>query len=74
MKCRLEGPVNEGARLSRLSCSGDATEKRLQFQQMIRDAEAGHFKAIVAWDQDRSGRLDSIEAGHWIYPLRKAGV
>jgi len=54
--------------------SGDATEKRFQFQEMIRDANSGKFKAILAWDQDRFGRFDSIEAGHWIYPLRKAGV
>ena len=54
--------------------SGDATEKRLIFQQMIKDAELGEFTAIVAWDQDRFGRFDSIEAGYWIYPLRNAGV
>ncbi len=54
--------------------SGDATEKRIQFQQMIKDAKAGEFGAVLAWDQDRFGRFDSIEAGHWIYPLRKAGV
>ncbi len=41
---------------------------------MIQDAEAGEFGAVLAWDQDRFGRFDSIEAGHWIYPLRKAGV
>jgi DNA invertase Pin-like site-specific DNA recombinase len=54
--------------------SGDATEKRVQFQQMIEDAESGEFQAILAWDMDRFGQFDSIEAGHWIYPLRKAGV
>ena len=54
--------------------SGDATEKRVQFQQMIQDVESGEFKAVLSWDQDRFGRFDSIEAGHWIYPLRKAGV
>lgn len=42
---------------------------------MIRDAEeCGDFKAILCWDQDRFGRFDSIEAGEWISPLRRAGV
>ena len=55
--------------------SGDATEKRKAFRQMIRDAEEkGDFTAILCWDQDRFGRFDSIEAGRWIYPLRQAGV
>jgi site-specific DNA recombinase len=54
--------------------SGDATEKRFEFQRMIRDAAGGTFQAIIVWDQDRFGRFDSIEAGHWIHPLRQAGV
>lgn len=54
--------------------SGDATEKRKEFQRMIADAVAGKIKAILCWDQDRFGRFDSIEAGYWIHPLRKAGV
>lgn len=55
--------------------SGDATEKRVEFQRMIRDAEEkGDFAAILCWDQDRFGRFDSIEAGRWIFPLRKSGV
>lgn len=54
--------------------SGDATEKRLQFKQMIEDAADGSFKAILVWDSDRFGRFDSIEAGRWIHPLREAGV
>ncbi len=54
--------------------SGDATEKRFEFQRMIRDASGGTFQAIIVWDQDRFGRFDSIEAGHWIHPLRQAGV
>jgi DNA invertase Pin-like site-specific DNA recombinase len=57
------------------SISGDATEKRADFQRMIRDAEEkADFAAILCWDQDRFGRFDSIEAGKWIYPLRQAGV
>lgn len=55
--------------------SGDDTEKRKQFQRMVKDSEEkGDFCAILCWDQDRFGRFDSIEAGRWIYPLRKAGV
>ncbi len=55
--------------------SGDATSKRKAFLQMHRDACNGRdFDAILAWDQDRFGRFDSIEAGYWIKPLRDAGV
>jgi site-specific DNA recombinase len=55
--------------------SGDATEKRVDFQRMIKDAdEKGDFAVILCWDQDRFGRFDSIEAGRWIHPLRSAGV
>jgi len=57
-----------------LGISGDKTEKRVQFQQMIADAEDGRFKAILCWDQDRFGRFDSLESGYWIHPLRKRGV
>jgi DNA invertase Pin-like site-specific DNA recombinase len=72
--------VREGCKIIRwydkdLGISGDATEKRLDFQRMIRDAEEkGDFAAILCWDQDRFGRFDSIEAGRWIHPLRQAGV
>ncbi len=34
----------------------------------------GIFRAILCWDQDRFGRFDSIEAGEWVSPLRRAGV
>lgn len=55
--------------------SGDATEKRHAFLQMIDDARTlRDFDAIVCWDDARFGRFDSIEAGYYIYPLRKAGV
>ena len=55
--------------------SGDATEKRREFQRMVADAaDDGGFSAILCWDQDRFGRFDSIEAGHWIFPLRRAGI
>ena len=55
--------------------SGDATDKRVGFQQMIADAqERGDFTVVLCWDQDRFGRFDSVEAGKWIHPLREAGV
>jgi len=54
--------------------SGDRTDKRHDFQRMIRDAERGDFKAILCWDQDRFGRFDSVEAGFYIHPLRQRGV
>jgi site-specific DNA recombinase len=54
--------------------SGDDTENRLDFQQMIEDAANGTFSAILCWDQDRFGRFDLLDAGYWIRPLRDAGV
>jgi DNA invertase Pin-like site-specific DNA recombinase len=55
--------------------SGDATEKRLGFQKMLKDAsEVGDFEAVLCWDQDRFGRFDPLEAGYWVKPLRDAGV
>ncbi|QDV58694.1 recombinase family protein [Rosistilla oblonga] len=55
--------------------SGVKTFKGRQFLQMIDDVKRlGDFQAILCWDQDRFGRFDSIEAGEWISPLRRAGV
>lgn len=54
--------------------SGDDAERRVAFQQMVSDAPAKNFDAILCWDQDRFGRFNSIEAGFWIHPLVKAGV
>jgi len=55
--------------------SGDATEKRMQFQRMLKDAkDLGDFEAVLCWDQDRFGRFDALDAGYWIKPLRDAGV
>jgi site-specific DNA recombinase len=69
----------EGYRIVRwyedLRISGDATEKRKDFQRMVRDAGSSRdFQAILCWDYSRFGRFASIEAGRWIDPLRKAGV
>ena len=55
--------------------SGDETRRRAGFKRMIADAESlGDFEVILCWDQDRFGRFNSIEAGHWIYPLMQAGI
>jgi DNA invertase Pin-like site-specific DNA recombinase len=55
--------------------SGDSTEDREQFLQMIADArDLGDFRAIMCWDQKRFGRFDSIEAGYYCFPLKRAGV
>ena len=55
--------------------SGDATEKRVEFQKMLADAKhLGDFGVVLCWDQDRFGRFDPLEAGYWIKPLRDAGV
>ena len=36
--------------------SGDDTEKRLGFKQMLHDAtHSGGFEVIIVWDQDRCG-------------------
>src|SRR5262249_32979526 len=54
--------------------SGDDTEKRLEFQRMLRDAkDRGDFAVVLCWDQDRFGRFDPLEAGYWVKPLRDAG-
>ena len=54
--------------------SGDATEKRLAFQRMIADCTGKTFECVLAWDQDRFGRFDPLEAGYWVKPMRDAGV
>jgi site-specific DNA recombinase len=55
--------------------SGDSTEKRAGFLAFHKAACNGRdFDAVLVWDQDRFGRFDSMEAGFWIHPLRKAGV
>jgi site-specific DNA recombinase len=55
--------------------SGDATERRDGFLAFHKAACNGRdFDLVLVWDQDRFGRFDSMEAGYWIHPLRKAGV
>lgn len=53
--------------------SGDS-KKRQDFDRLIRDAQAGKFKRIFCWDQDRFSRFDPLTANHYFYLLRMAGV
>lgn len=57
-----------------LGVSGDRTDRRPQFRQMISDGAANAFDRILCWDRSRWGRFDSIDAGRWIAPLRDAGI
>jgi DNA invertase Pin-like site-specific DNA recombinase len=55
--------------------SGDSTDQREAFRQMIADATAlGDFQAIICWDQKRFGRFDSVEYGYWVFPLKQSGI
>jgi DNA invertase Pin-like site-specific DNA recombinase len=55
--------------------SGDANEKRLGFQKLIRDAqEKKDFAAVLCWDLSRFSRNDPFELAFWTRPLRQAGV
>ena len=54
--------------------SGDDTTRRTGFLRMREDSQSGEFSVVLAWDQDRFGRFDPIEGGHWILPFRNAGV
>lgn len=54
--------------------SGDATEKRHAFQEMMRESPKKKWELILCWDQDRFGRFDALEAGYWIKPMRDAGI
>jgi DNA invertase Pin-like site-specific DNA recombinase len=54
--------------------AGDEVLRRKEFQRMLRDAQAGRFRAILCDDKDRFGRFDSIDAGEIVAPLRRRGV
>jgi len=54
--------------------SGDDTLKRAGFLRMRDDCSSGSFDVVLCWDQDRFGRFDLLDAGHWIMPFREAGV
>jgi site-specific DNA recombinase len=59
---------------SDLGVSGTSVAKRIGFQRMHADALAGKFDRILCFDRSRFGRLDSLDSGRWIAPLRDAGV
>jgi hypothetical protein len=47
--------------------SGDATERRLEFQRKLHECvQLRDVKAVLRWDQDRFGRFDQIEGGNWM--------
>lgn len=54
--------------------SGDDTERRRGFLEMREAAGSGEFDLLLAWDQDRIGRFDPLDAGYWLYPFRQSGV
>jgi DNA invertase Pin-like site-specific DNA recombinase len=54
--------------------SGDNFERRKGFRQMLDDASKGIFVRVLAWDQDRIGRHDSLTSGAVLTPLRKSGI
>jgi DNA invertase Pin-like site-specific DNA recombinase len=56
--------------------SGTSTNGRKGFEQMMADSERAHcsFKYILVYDVSRFSRADNIEAGHFLYLLRKRGI
>ena len=55
-----------------LSASKD-TEKRLDFQRMIRDSGKGLFDTVLVWKLDRFAR-DRYDSAHYKHILKKNGV
>ena len=55
--------------------TGDSgPSQRPGFHAMLRAAERGEFKILLAYDQDRIGRFDSLDAGKWLSVLREKRV
>ncbi len=54
--------------------SGDDTDRRVGFLQMRDDAKTDKFDKVLVWDQDRFGRFDLIDGGHYIRPFRQGGI
>ncbi len=55
--------------------TGDSgPDQRPGFKAMLAAAAAGRFKVLLAYDQDRVGRFDSLDAGKWLAPIRDSGV
>jgi len=55
------------------SISGDNRAKRLAWQRLLRDAEAGKFSVVVAWHTNRLTREQPLDALEDYNKLRKAG-
>ena len=49
------------------------TDKRPDFQRMLRDAERGIFKAVILWKMDRFAR-NRYDSAMYKYKLKKNGV
>lgn len=55
--------------------SGSTGNERPQFKKLIDDAQhLKDFKAVLAYDMARFGRMDADETGFYRYQLRQAGV
>src|SRR3989454_6697118 len=56
--------------------AGTTTNGRKAFLQLLKDAEsdARDFRTVLVYDIKRFGRVDTDEAGHYRYLLRKHGV
>jgi DNA invertase Pin-like site-specific DNA recombinase len=54
--------------------SRDKSDKRKQFQQMLRDAEAGRFRTLLISNLDRFGIEDEYECIELVRRLQKAKV
>ena len=49
------------------------TDKRPDFQRMLRDSERGHFQAVILWKMDRFAR-NRYDSAMYKYRLKKNGV
>ena len=49
------------------------TDKRPDFQRMLRDSERGHFDAVIMWKMDRFAR-NRYDSAIYKYKLKKNGV
>ncbi|MBQ8135758.1 MAG: recombinase family protein [Clostridia bacterium] len=53
--------------------SGKSTDKRVQFQQIMRDSEKGIFDAVICWKIDRFAR-NRYDSAMNKYKLKRSGV
>lgn len=49
------------------------TDKRPDFQRMLRDSDRGHFEAVIMWKMDRFAR-NRYDSAMYKYKLKKNGV